>query len=82
MMRSSKVMIGILQHVVRCQQRGIASFGGRDPSFARRMLRPDCLKFTLELGHVRSEGSVGALENLKAFLGGIQLGSEIEVLLF
>ena len=70
-MRRSKVIIGILQHVVRCQQRGIARLGRRDPSFTRRMLRPGRLEFSFELGNIRGKGSVCALENLEAFLGGI-----------
>ena len=80
-MRRSKVIIGILQHVVRCQQRGVTSLGGRDPGFARRMLRLRCLEFTFEFSNVCSKGSVCTLEDLEAFLGGIQLGSEIDVLL-
>ena len=64
LMRRSKVIIGILQHVVRCQQRSIARLGGRYPSFARRVLRPGPLEFSFELGDIRSKGSVCALENL------------------
>ena len=45
------------------------------------MLGPRRLKFAFELGDVRSEGGVCALEHLEAFLGGIELGSEIDVLL-
>ena len=71
LVRRSKVIIGILQHVVRCQQGCITRFGGGYPSFARRMLRLGGLEFTFELSNVRSKGSVCALEDLEAFLGGI-----------
>ena len=71
LMRRSKVIIGILQHIVRCQQRGITRFCGRYPSFARRMQRPGRLELAFELGNVSGKGGVRALENLKAFLGGI-----------
>ena len=80
-MRRSKVIIRVLQHVVRRQQRGIAGFGRGYPGFARRMLGLDCLKFLYCLCHIGSERGVGDLENLQPFLGGIQLGSEIEILL-
>ena len=45
------------------------------------MLRLHRLEFAFELGDVRSEGGVCVLEDLEAFLGGIQLGSEIDILL-
>ena len=80
-MRRSKVIIGILQHVVCCQQRGIARLSGSHPGFARRVLRLHRLEFAFEPGDIRGEGGVCILEDLKAFLGGIQLGSEIDILL-
>ena len=45
------------------------------------MLRSRGLELAFELGDVRSKGSVCTLENLETFLGGIELGSEIDVLL-
>ena len=80
-MRRSKVIIRILQHVVCCQQRGIARLGGSHPSFTRRMLRLHRLKFAFEPGNVRSEGGVCVLEDVEAFLCGIKLGPEIDILL-
>jgi len=80
-MRRSKVIIGILQHVVCCQQRGIARLSGSHPGFARRMLGLHRLEFAFELGNIRGKGSVCVLEDLEAFLCGIYLGSEIDILL-
>ena len=45
------------------------------------MLRPRRLVLAFELGHIRRKGGVRSLEDLEAFLGRIELGPQIDVLL-